>query len=125
MTQPPGQTTPGPEARGVPFFRISLSNAALLSAVYLGVGSVLELLRRLFGFRWTDKALRALESFPMRMLDLIGLNEPLVRAYLTNEMAPWQLRLVLGLTTVAVIVLLALVVGAGMSLVAWATAPRR
>ncbi len=125
MIQPPGQIpTTSDDPRTVPFFRISLSNAALLSAVYPGAGASLEVVRRLFGFRWTEQALRALESFPMRMLDLVGLNEPLVHAYLVNDMSPWQMRLVLGSTTVVVIVLLALGVGAGMSVVAHRTAKR-
>ena len=117
MIQQPGQRTDA-DAREVPFFRISLANSALLSAVYLGVGVLLELLRRGFGWRWTESGLKALEAFPMRMLDIVGLNELLVHAYLSNEIEPWQLRLALGGTTVVVIVLLALVVGAGMSAVA-------
>jgi hypothetical protein len=109
---------PQADARDVPFFRISLANSALLSAMYLGVAVVLELVRRAFGWRWADIGLKALEAFPMRMLDIVGLNEPLVHAYLSNEIEPWEMRVALGGTTVVVIVLLALVVGAGMSAVA-------
>ncbi len=102
----------------MPFFRISLANSALLSAMYLGTAVVLELVRRIFGWHWADVGLKALEAFPMRMLDMVGLNEPLVHAYLSSDIEPWQMRLALGGTTVVVIVLLALVVGAGMSAVA-------
>ena len=106
------------DARDVPFFRISLANSALLSAMYLGAAVVLELVRRFFGWRWAEIGLKALEAFPMRMLDIVGLNEPLVHAYLSSDIEPWEMRLALGGTTVVVIVLLAIVVGAGMSAVA-------
>jgi hypothetical protein len=119
----PGQREQS-DAREVPFFRISLANAALLSAVYLGSGTVLELVRRVFGWHWTEVGLKALEAFPMRMLDMVGLNEPLVHGYLSNDIEPWEMRVALGGTTVVVIVLLALVVGAGMSAVARVGAKR-
>ncbi|MFT3839419.1 MAG: hypothetical protein QM723_20720 [Myxococcaceae bacterium] len=106
------------DARDVPFMRISLSNSALLSAMYLGAAVLLELLRRFFGWHWVEVSLKALEAFPMRMLDIVGLNEPLVHAYLSSDIEPWEMRLALGGTTVVVIVLLAVVVGAGMSAVA-------
>lgn len=106
------------DARDVPFMRISLSNSALLSAMYLGTAVVLELLRRFFAWHWVDVGLKALEAFPMRMLDIVGLSEPVVHGYLSGDLEAWQMRLVMGWTTVVVIVLLAVAVGAGMSLVA-------
>ena len=98
----------------VPVVRISLSNATVLSVFYLGIAIALEGVRRLFGFRWAERACLAMEAFPVRALELLGLMEPLKRAYAWDQLSPVQVRLLLGLTTVLLIFVLAMAVGGGM-----------
>lgn len=100
---------------GVPFFRISLSNATLLSVLYLGAAVALELIRRAFDFAWCERALRALEAFPARILEWVGLLEPLRRAFLDDKIGQLHVRLIYGLTTVAIIFVLAVGVGGLMA----------
>ena len=98
----------------LPIFRISVYNATLLSGMYLFVATVLELLRRNFSLRWADKACLELEKFPARTLDLIGLLDPLKRAYAWGQVTDWQVRIAFGMTTIVLIFALAMLVGCGM-----------
>ncbi len=103
---PPSQLPP------LPLMRIMSGNAFLLSVVYLLVGTVVEGARRL----WPDSAFLqqfslSLDSLPARALELVGLMQPLRAAYLDNQVSPFRLRLVFGVTTIVIIFLLALVVG--------------
>lgn len=105
-TQPP----PPP----VPVFRISLANATLLSGLYLVVAAAVELIRRVWNPRWVDRVSIALEAFPARTLELLGLFEPLRRAWVENKIGQLGVRFIYGLTTVGVIFTLGLLVGVVM-----------
>jgi len=108
-------------AAKVPVFRISLANATLLSGVYLVVGTVVEIARRTWNPRWAERLSLSLESFPARMLDLVGLFEPLRNAWLGGHLTDFQVRLIYGFTTVSLIFSLGVLVGGAMWLVArWA-----
>ncbi|NMO22390.1 hypothetical protein HPC49_39315 [Pyxidicoccus fallax] len=89
-------------------------NAFLLSLIYLAVGLVVELALT----RWQTPFLRnlslSLDSLPARALELVGAMGPLRQAYLTDQIPKYGLRIIFGLTTMAVIFLLALVVGTFM-----------
>lgn len=98
----------------VPVFRISLTNATLLSGVYLVGGAVIEVVRRVFNPRWAERLSLSLEAFPARMLELFGVFEPLRRAWLEGHLSDLQVRLIYGLTTVGLIYALGLLVGASM-----------
>ena len=98
----------------LPIFRISLYNATLLSGTYLAIATALEVIRRNFNARWADRGCLEMEKFPARTLDLIGLLDPLKRAYAWGEVADWQVRVVFGATTIGLIFLLAMMVGGGM-----------
>ena len=98
----------------LPIFRISLYNATLLSGMYLLAATVLELVRRNFPARWADKACLEMEKFPARTLDLVGLLDPLKRAYAWGQVTDWQVRIAFGLTTIGLIFALAMLVGGGM-----------
>lgn len=102
----------------LPIFRISVYNATLLSGTYLLIATVLEVIRRIFTVRWAEKACLEMEKFPARALEILGLLDPLKRAYAWGGITDWQVRLVFGLTTVTLIFVLALLVGAGMWLFA-------
>lgn len=98
----------------LPFFRISVHNAMLLSAVYLAIATVLEGIRRAFNPRWAEHACLAMEAFPARALDVVGLLVVLKDAYAWERISELHVRLAFGLATVVVIFLLAVLVGGGM-----------
>ena len=102
----------------LPIFRISVYNATLLSGTYLLIATVLEVIRRNFTARWAEKGCLEMEKFPARTLDLIGLLDPLKRAYAWGDVSDWQVRVVFGLTTIVLIFILAMLVGGGMWLFA-------
>jgi hypothetical protein len=108
----------------VPVFRISLANASLLSGVYLLVAALVELIRRAWNPRWIDRASFSLEAFPARTLELLGLFEPLRKAWVENELSQFQVRLIYGLTTITVIFTLGALVGALMWIIAKLAARR-
>lgn len=102
----------------LPVFRISVHNATLLSALYLAIATGLEAIRRIFNPRWAEKGCLAMEAFPARALDVIGLLDPIKHAYAWGDVSELQVRLMFGLATVVVIFLLAVLVGSGMWLFA-------
>ena len=108
----------------LPVFRISAHNATLLSALYLAIATVLEGIRRIWNPRWTEKACLAMEAFPARALDVVGLLEPIKHAYAWGNISEMSVRLVFGVATVVVIFILAVVVGTGMWLFTKAIAPK-
>ena len=102
----------------LPVFRISVHNATLLSAAYLAIATVLEAIRRLFNPRWAEKACLAMEAFPARAIDVVGLLDPIKHAYAWGNLSALEVRLLFGVATVIVIFLLAVMVGSGMWLFA-------
>lgn len=102
----------------VPVFRISLNNATLLSGAYLVFAAATELVRRQWNPRWIERVSLSLEAFPARTLDLLGLFEPLRRAYMNGQLSVTQVRLVYAGTTVSIIFVLGFAVGTAMWLIA-------
>ena len=102
----------------LPVFRISVQNATLLSALYLAIATALEGIRRVFNPRWAEKACLAMEAFPARAIDVVGLLDPIKHAYAWGNISELEVRLVFGVATVVVIFLLAVIVGSGMWLFA-------
>lgn len=97
-----------------PVFRLSLTNATVLSVLYLTVAAMVELTRRFSSARWAERASFALEVFPARSLDFLGLFEPMRRAWIQGRLSDAQVRVLYGATTVVLIFGLGLVVGLGM-----------
>lgn len=87
------------------------SNAFLLSIIYLLTGIGVELARRFYPSRLVQQLSLSLDSLPARALELVGALEPLRSAYLDGRISDAQVRLVFGVTTIAVIFILAFVVG--------------
>ncbi len=102
----------------VPVLRISLTNATVLSAIYLVSASVIELVRRQWNPHWADRASLAMEAFPARALELLGLFAPMRRAVVHEQLSPFHVRLILGATAVGLIFAIGLAVGGLMALVA-------
>jgi hypothetical protein len=101
-----------------PLLRIMLGNAFLLSGLYLGLGLVVEVMRRWFPSERVDMISLTLDSLPGRVLMLLGVMPKLRELYLYHSLSNGTLRLIFALTTMGVIFALALVVGAGMFCVA-------
>jgi hypothetical protein len=116
--QSPTRAEAGPPP--APIFRISLGNATLLSVLYLVVAIGSDIARRVFTWRWTELVSEHLEEFPARTLRWVGLFGPLRSAYLEGLVGPLMVRVVLGLTMVALIYLLAMAVGTLMWVARWA-----
>ena len=91
-----------------------LGNATLLSVVYLLAAVGVESVRRFQNARWSERASLAIEALPARALEMAGLLAPLRRAYVYGGLSEEVVRLVFGATAVAIIFLMALVVGLGM-----------
>lgn len=115
---PPEQPEPPPQSQAVPVFKISLTNAALLSTLYLAVASLVEIMRRVWNPRWVDRVSFSLEAFPARTLELFGLFQPLHEAYLKDEISPLGVRFIYGFVTIGIIFTLGGFVGAMMALIA-------
>ena len=98
-------------------FRISLTNATILSALYLTVAVVVEVVRRLWSPRWAERLSLAFEVFPARALAFLGLFEPIRRAWMQGRLSDGAVRVLYGATTVGLVFAAGLLVGAGMWLV--------
>jgi hypothetical protein len=105
-------------ANQVPVFKISLTNASILSGLYLSVAVLVELVRRAWNPRWIERVSLSLEAFPARTLELFGLFEPLRRAWVEERISQLGVRFVYGFTTVAVIFILGMAVGGLMWIIA-------
>ncbi len=103
--QPPEPVPP------YPLLRIMGSNAFLLSIVYLLVGIVVEVARRLYPTRFVQRLSLSLDSLPAKVLDLLGVLEPLRANYLNGQVPDYQVRLIFAGTTIVIIFVLAFVVG--------------
>jgi predicted lipid-binding transport protein (Tim44 family) len=114
------EVLPPPEQPPAPIFKISLANATLLSAVYLAVAALTDVLRRVFNWRWAELASEHLEEFPARTLRWAGLFGSLRGAYLEGLIGPLMVRVALGLTMVVLIYALAMFVGVMMWVGRWA-----
>ena len=101
----------------MPVFKISFTNATLLSALYLAVGSAVEIVRRIWNPRWVDRLSLSLEAFPAKTLDLLGLFRPVLDAWREGRLTDTQVRLIYGTTTVVVIFALGMGVGVLMWLI--------
>ncbi len=92
--------------------RIMSGNAFLLSVIYLLVGIVVEGAQYVWpGSPFLLHFSLSLDSLPARALEMVRLMQPLRAAYLDNQISPFRLRLIFGVTTIIIIFLLAVVVG--------------
>lgn len=92
-------------------FRISVANATILSGLYLGVGAVAELVRRASGAPWAERLAFGLEAVPAQLLQRLGLLDGIRRAYVEGRLSEAGVRGLYGLTAVALVFSLGLVVG--------------
>jgi hypothetical protein len=98
-----------PAAR--PVVRLVVSNALTLAAGYLGVGVLVESLRRVYPSRSVLTLSFALDALPAQVLSACGLLEPIRDAYLQGRINEAGLRIIFGGTALAVIFSLAALLG--------------
>ena len=107
-------TDPEPGGERFPLVQIMLGNSFLLSGIYLSCGLLVECLRRIHPSETVVRTSIALDRLPAGVLEVLGLLGPIREAYLQNNIGEMTLRVVFGLTTVALIFTLAIMVGTGM-----------
>jgi hypothetical protein len=103
-----------PPASPLRLVRWSLGNSTVLAGLYLLLSAGVELARRLGHARWAERLSLGLENLPARTLQALGLLEPLRRSWIEGQLGDLEVRLAYGATSVAIIYLLGLVVGAAM-----------
>jgi hypothetical protein len=94
------------------FLRRVASNALALSALYLAVGLVVELLRAHAPSAGALRVSYALDALPARVLDRLGLLLPIREAYTDGRLSESMVRLLFGATAVGFIFSLALLLAA-------------
>jgi hypothetical protein len=92
------------EVTSRPLLKLVVGNALTLAACYLGVGVLVESIRRVYPSR-------NVLTLPAQVLSVCGLLEPLREAYLQGKLSEAGLRAIFGGTALAVIFLLATVLG--------------
>jgi hypothetical protein len=105
------------EAPRVPLAKMMLGNATLLSFAYVALGLAVETIRRLRPIRWVENFAVALDALPARLLELTGLLAPIHEWYAFGRLSPFWLRVIFGVTTIALIFVMAVLVGSGMWLI--------
>ncbi|MBE2254299.1 MAG: hypothetical protein IAE78_32520 [Myxococcus sp.] len=104
---------PGPSSP-VPVFRVSFANATILSAGYLLVGALVELVRRAWNPRWAEQLSWSMEAFPAGILRTVGLLDALREAYASGGLHETHVRLIYAGSVVVTIYAIGLGVGAVM-----------
>ena len=100
-----------PEGAAIPVFRISFANATLLSAGYLLVGAVVELVRRTWNPRWAEQLSWSMEAFPAGILRTLGVLDPLREAYASGQLQETHVRLIYAAAVVFTVYVIGLLVG--------------
>ena len=103
-----------PESAAIPVFRISFANATLLSAGYLVVGAVVEVVRRTWNPRWAEQLSWSMEAFPAGILRTFGVLDPLREAYAAGTLHETHVRLIYAAAVVLTVYGIGLLVGASM-----------
>jgi len=103
-----------PENAAIPVFRISFANATLLSAGYLLVGALVEVIRRTWNPRWAEQLSWSMEAFPAGILRTFGALDPLREAYASGALQQTHVRLIYAGAVVFTVYGIGLLVGALM-----------
>ncbi|HTS81306.1 MAG TPA: hypothetical protein VMH40_11965 [Myxococcaceae bacterium] len=90
------------------FLWVVAGNALALSALYLGIGVVVEALRVVAPSAAVLRVSYALDALPARVLERLGLLRPLREAYTDGRIGESAVRLVFGTTAIGFVFVLAL-----------------
>ena len=96
---------------GLTWRELVVGNTYVLSFLYLVAGLLMESARRVAPRPILEAAVRRLDDLPGTVLHLLGVLPWLQRAQVYQGWGSWLVRVVFGLTTVAVIFLLAVMTG--------------
>jgi hypothetical protein len=92
---------------------VVLANGFVLSGLYLVLGILVEAARRAWpGNHLVLRCSFALDALPSQVLERLGLTVLLRDAYTWGRVNPFELRVVFGVTTMTVILLLAAAIAA-------------
>ena len=97
--------------RRVPLMRAMIANSMLLSGLYLGLGALVEVARRLYPLRWAERISLAMDALPARALEYAGLLRYLRQFYAQGRLSEFWLRFAFGIVVVAIIFALGFIVG--------------
>ncbi|MBM4380569.1 MAG: hypothetical protein FJ086_14935 [Deltaproteobacteria bacterium] len=114
-----GGVEQGEPSGGVSWREFVVGNAYALSLLYLVAGLVMESVRRVAPRPALEAAVRRLDDLPGAVLHLLGLLPYLQRAQVYEGWGTWTVRVVFGLTTMAVIFLLAVATGLALGGARW------
>ena len=90
------------------FLQVVAGNALSLSAIYLLIGVIVEVLRVQSPSNTVMRVSYALDALPARVLERLGLLGPLKEAYTDGRIGESMVRLVFGATAVGFVFVLAL-----------------
>lgn len=99
------------------FLQVVAGNALSLSAIYLLIGVIVEVLRVQSPSTTVMRVSYALDALPARVLERLGLLGPLKEAYTDGRIGESTVRLVFGATAVGFVFVLALGLAAATLLV--------
>ena len=102
------------EVHRLPLMRAMIANSMLLSGLYLGLGALVELLRRVYPLRWAERVSLAMDALPARALECAGLLRYLRQFYAQGRLSEFWLRFTFGIAAVLIIFALGFVVGGVM-----------
>jgi hypothetical protein len=122
QAEPPPEEMPGPP---VTIRELVFGNALALSGVYLALGLGMELVRRFAPRPVFEASVRRMDDLPGTVLHWLGLLPVLRRVIVYEGIGTWTVRVVFGLTTVAVIFALAALTGVLLGGLRWALGARR
>lgn len=94
--------------------KLMVANATLLSGIYLLLGLGVEVGRRMTNARWAERLSLALDALPARVLELTQLLSVVRAGYTDGKLSEFWVRVIFGTTTIAVIFVMALLVGTVM-----------
>lgn len=120
--EPPPEQIPEPP---LTIRELVFGNALALSGVYLALGLGMELVRRFAPRPLFEASVRRLDDLPGTVLHWLGLLPMLRRIIVYEGIGTWTVRVVFGLTTVAVIFALAAFTGVLLASLRWALSSRR
>src|SRR5260370_39819769 len=92
--------------------RAMIANSMLLSGLYLGLGALVEVARRLYPLRWAERSSLAMDALPARALEYAGLLGYLRQFYAQGRLSEFWLRFAFGIVVCAIIFALGCILGA-------------
>jgi hypothetical protein len=119
VSEPSGGEGGQGEGTGLSWRELITGNAYVLSLLYLSAGLGMELVRRAAPRPALEAAVRRLDDLPGTVLHLAGVLPWLRHAQVYEGWGAWAVRVVCGLTTVAIIFALAAATGGVLGGLRW------